>query len=107
LGDYNRARYDLNTAILYNRDLPLAYAYRGLLNFKVEDEESAIDDFTQALTLDPNMVDALRNRGVAYNKLGEKEKSIDDLKKYLEIARDAPDAGEVRQMLAELERAQS
>jgi regulator of sirC expression with transglutaminase-like and TPR domain len=64
----------------------------------------ALDDFTQALKLDPNQADALSYRGLGYQKLGEIDKAIEDFRNYLKLEKEAPDADEVRQRLAQLER---
>ena len=46
---------------------------------------SAIDDFTRAIELDPNDAKAYNNRGIAYRYLGEYQQAIDDSTKAIEL----------------------
>ena len=48
-----------------------AWYSRGVSRARLGDQAQAIADFTRALELDPNFVQAFYNRGLAYASLGE------------------------------------
>ncbi|MBI5892053.1 MAG: tetratricopeptide repeat protein [Deltaproteobacteria bacterium] len=54
--------------------------YQHALNKEYDD---AIETFTKAIALDPNLAQAYRNRGVAYDKKGHLDKAIEDLSKAI------------------------
>lgn len=78
LGDMDCAARLLpkNAAIRYNR---------GCANFALKDYTHAIDDFTQALTLDAGMAEAYYNRALAYLALEKKSEALEDLSKAGEL----------------------
>ena len=45
----------------------------------------AIEDFTRALMLMPELTNALNNRGIAYGKLGEYDRAVQDFSAVVEI----------------------
>jgi tetratricopeptide (TPR) repeat protein len=47
--------------------------------------QKAIEDYDQAITLNPQYARAFYNRGATYRKLGKKEKAIEDFKKAQEL----------------------
>jgi regulator of sirC expression with transglutaminase-like and TPR domain len=59
------------------------------------------------LDLAPNAAAELRDRGLLSAKLGAPRAAIDDLTRYLQVAPNAGDVGEVRRIIGELERSLS
>jgi tetratricopeptide (TPR) repeat protein len=47
--------------------------------------EAAIEDFTKAIKLNPNVADYYYNRGIAYGKLEQYEKALADINKAMEL----------------------
>jgi tetratricopeptide (TPR) repeat protein len=56
----------------------VAYTHRGLAYSEVRENNLAILDFSQAITLDPNYAPAYNDRGVAYKDNGEFDRAIED-----------------------------
>jgi len=59
---------------------------QGLENCRDEKLNKAIDLWTAALKIDPNMVPALRDRGLTRHKTGNYKKAVEDFSAALEIA---------------------
>ncbi len=70
---------------------PNANYNRGLAYAKLGEFPAAIEDYTQALRLNPNHAGAYNNRGNAYYKLGEYEKAIADYDACLALNPNFPD----------------
>ncbi len=67
----------------YSRSLainphPWVYYNRGVARLKTGDNQGALDDFTEALRLKPNYVNAYNNRGVVRLQRGDYKGAIDD-----------------------------
>ncbi|QOV23676.1 tetratricopeptide repeat protein [Anabaenopsis elenkinii] len=61
------------------------YFNRGLERSNLWDNQGAIDDFTQAIQIDPNLAQAYLNRGKARSDLGDKQGAIDDYTQAIKI----------------------
>src|SRR5690606_16285079 len=94
------------------------YVNAGLQAIAERDVEAAIDAFTNAIDLDPDMAVAYLHRGNAYAEAQEAELAIADLDRAIELAPDMPIAytsradaymlrGDVEAALADLSRALS
>ena len=46
---------------------------KGVQSMKSKDYMSAVQNFTEALLIDPSYIDALYNRGIAFKELGKNE----------------------------------
>jgi cytochrome c-type biogenesis protein CcmH/NrfG len=65
--------------------------------------QQAIAEYRKALKIDPNHVNAHRNMAVVLAfDLRDNKAAIPELEKYLQLAPNAPDAGEVRKVLENL-----
>ena len=53
----------------------------GMCFLEMKDYSTAIENFTQAIIMDPNYGYAYRNRGIAYRKIGSEEQARQDLQK--------------------------
>ncbi|WP_157750079.1 tetratricopeptide repeat protein, partial [Dolichospermum compactum] len=73
------------------------------------DKQGAIDDYTQAINIDPNYVNAYYNRGVIRSELGDKQGAIDDYTQAIKINPNYVDAyydrGLIRYQLGDKQRA--
>jgi tetratricopeptide (TPR) repeat protein len=72
--------------------LVCAYWSRGLLSSKINDYPSAIDDFTQAIKLDPYCAAAYFGRGGAFLAKGLPEPAVDDFKEATKLKADYQEA---------------
>jgi tetratricopeptide (TPR) repeat protein len=54
------------------------YYWKGYREGEDKNYEDAIKDYTQAIRLEPNQLDACFNRGVAFTHLNQYEKAIGD-----------------------------
>ncbi len=69
--------------------------------------QQAVEEYRKAIRLNPNHVYAHRNMGVVLAfDLNEKKEAAREFEKYLELAPNAPDAGEIRQMVQKLKSGQ-
>jgi tetratricopeptide (TPR) repeat protein len=72
--------------------------YRGVRQF-----DKAVEQYRKALKIDPNFPNGHRNLGVVLAfDLNKKPEAVQELKRYLELAPNAPDAGDIRQKIQEL-----
>ncbi len=65
--------------------VPGAFA-EGVAALNQDDPAAAIDKFTEALKLDPNLAEAYLNRGVAHLRLDQPAEAVADFDKALELA---------------------
>jgi len=77
------------------------YYSLGARYYKDEDYESAIRVFRRALDIDPELASAERSLAAALDQLGRRDEAAAHLRRYLELAPDAPDAARVRDRLSE------
>jgi tetratricopeptide (TPR) repeat protein len=52
----------------------------------------AVDDYSQAIKLDPEYAKAYADRGISFSKLGDKQKAMADYNAAIRIAPDYPNA---------------
>jgi len=60
------------------------------------DLETAIDEYTRVVELDPTYADAYYNRGLVYDDLGNWEAALVDFDRYVELVPEDPDGYESR-----------
>ena len=91
-GNYKAEIVDLDKAVQLNAALILPYIHRGIAKRNLGDAESthgnleearrlykaAIEDYTQAITLDPEFFFAYNNRGNAKHALGRYKAAVED-----------------------------
>ncbi len=67
------------------RNLLVAYYNRGLAYHRLGDHARAIEDFDQAIRLDPGLAIPYNDRGAAYRKLGDPARAIKDYDQALRL----------------------
>jgi tetratricopeptide (TPR) repeat protein len=93
LGDIEKAIEDYSRAIAVAHDAT-AYRCRALAYVKVKALSNAIDDFSQAILLEPNFRETYLNRAKAYEAIGDLENAQRDLQ-LAQAAGSKPGANEV------------
>lgn len=66
-------------------DEPAGYYQRGWFKDHIGDIEGALEDYTMAITLQPNVAYAYLNRGVLYRLKGENAKAESDFKQVVRL----------------------
>lgn len=61
-----------------------AYLWRGMAYGKASDAQKAIQDFSRALQINPQLYEAYKFRGNIFGMMKNYEQSVDDLTKFLE-----------------------
>jgi lipoprotein NlpI len=79
---------DIDSGKLKGHDLAIKYYNRGTEFNEKGDDDRAISDYNQAISLDPKYVSAYNNRGNAYKNKGNYDRAIAD---YSEAIRLNPD----------------
>jgi tetratricopeptide (TPR) repeat protein/S1-C subfamily serine protease len=74
---YREAEVAINKAIELS-PRAVFYINRGNVRNELGDKQGAIDDYTQAIKINPNDALAYYNRGIVRNELGDKQGAIDD-----------------------------
>jgi len=69
-----------------------AYYTRGLARYKMGDKQGAIEDYTEAIKLNKNLVLAYTNRGNCLYKIGKKQEAISDYTQAIKLNPNYPDA---------------
>jgi tetratricopeptide (TPR) repeat protein len=70
------------------RRLAAAYNNRGVAYRIKANYAQAIDDFNEAIRLEPNYANAFNNRGVAYKNMGELDRAVADYDQAIAIKPD-------------------
>jgi len=76
---------------LHGKALGAAYVFRGKAQAQRNELKAAIQDFSEALKIDPRATDALYNRGAAYALMGQSGPALGDFAQVLELASNDPD----------------
>ncbi|MGF1935823.1 MAG: tetratricopeptide repeat protein [Nostoc sp. ChiQUE02] len=77
LGLTNPGRIEQKSADIYYKE--------GIEKYNNKDFRGAIEDYTQAIQINPNYVDAYINRGLAHDDLGDKQVAIEDYNQAIKI----------------------
>jgi tetratricopeptide (TPR) repeat protein len=70
------------------KEIPETYRIRGEINYELKKYIQAVQDFTEAIELDPRLKSAYMNRGYVYNEQGEYLKATQDFKAVGELYAD-------------------
>lgn len=88
LGEYEKAKEDLDSAIDLNNDISLFYFSLAKLNEKTGDEDSAMNNYESAIEIDENYAEALTNYSLLLKGLGEYDEGIKYLNKAIKSSND-------------------
>ncbi|QYX30608.1 serine protease [Sphaerospermopsis torques-reginae] len=69
----------------YNTQLSIVYANRGGAYSELKEYKQAIDDYTQAIKIDPENAEYYKNRGLAYFQLKDYKQAINDYTQAIKI----------------------
>lgn len=87
-GALGKASDDYTQAVLLFSDpgcRAVAFCNRGLTHFRIGNPEQAIQDYNQAIAINPDYTDAFYNRALAYAALEEIERAIEDYNRVLAL----------------------
>lgn len=113
--DYDGAIDDIDNAILiaeelreqfqrdYNTTLAELYTIRGEIIFLIYEWDRVLENFNQAIELDPNYAPAYFQRGVLYYTMSQRENALADFEHYLELAPDGLYAEEAAQYIESIQ----
>jgi tetratricopeptide (TPR) repeat protein len=80
-----RATASCGTALEVDQELPEAHVTLGLINVGRGRFEEAVEEFEQALALDPSSADATRELARAYQGLGEIDRALETCERAIEL----------------------
>ena len=66
-------------------EMPRAYYYRGVANYRSELNEPAMEDFNKAIELDPESGDTYLQRGLLHYDLGDDQAALKDFNTAIEL----------------------
>lgn len=75
----------LNFSYLSENIYSNAYCFRGYLYDELGDYLKAIEDYTEAICLNPNIEAYYRGRAISHNKVGDTQGAIEDFSQALQI----------------------
>ena len=82
---YSHALELLDLAASINDKLPEIFNTRGILKVNAKDVKSGISDYTRAIELNPNYLDALDNRCRAYMLINRSDLALTDQEKVQDL----------------------
>jgi tetratricopeptide (TPR) repeat protein len=85
VNDFRRAEQDYSQALKLEQQDPEIWANRAAMRAAAQNYWEAIDDLNHALTIMPDMLEALRLRGQVWYKLGNEAKAEDDFRRVAEM----------------------
>ena len=83
-----RAFSYMNKAVAMNSTNPKAYYHRASLFMAVGNLQSAVQDFTTAIRLDPQYADAYTRRGMMYTLLDKDDEAKEDFDRAVQLGTD-------------------
>jgi tetratricopeptide (TPR) repeat protein len=86
---------------------PLVYVARGNIYRTMGDYLNAIQDYNQALVIDPDHAPAYYNRGLAYTLLEEMQNAVSDYQKAVSIYCEQEDWENYQEVLNNLQKIQT
>ncbi|WP_287127983.1 tetratricopeptide repeat protein [Candidatus Cyanaurora vandensis] len=94
------------TQAIQVKPLPEAFTGRGGARFFLGDSRGAIEDFNQAIQLNPQYAEAYNNRGAVKENQGDIAGAIDDLRQAAQLFQTQGEAGlaqRIRDMILRLQ----
>ncbi len=87
-GMTHRAFWYMNKAVMMNDTNPKGYYHRASLFMAVGNLQSAVQDFTTAIRLDPQYADAYTRRGMMYTLLDKDDEAKEDFDRAVQLGTD-------------------
>ncbi|MEJ2732616.1 MAG: tetratricopeptide repeat protein [Anaerolineae bacterium] len=84
LGRYQSSLQDLEQSLKLGEN-HWAYLYRAMVQERLGEERRAQENYTRAIRLKPELIEAYYRRGLLYAKAGEYEKAFQDESRVLEL----------------------
>ena len=85
-GNFQKAKERYQMILQIDKNNKWSYHNLGWIAMEFENKlDDAIDNFSKALVIDQNFVEAAYNRGVAYEKKGDKKMAVDNYNQALKI----------------------
>ncbi len=81
---------------------PSFYKYRGIVHYNRGEYQQALENFNEAIALDPGYGNAYKHRALVYRESGEYARALNDLEYYLSITPEAPDALKIKEIIEDL-----
>ncbi len=72
-------------------------------DFFLKEYQAAIDDYTRAIQITPDSVDAYRNRAAVHLNLGNKQKAIKDYQKAATLYKKQGEKNKLKKILEKLQ----
>ena len=66
-------------------EMPRAYYYRGVANYRSEINDQAMDDFNKSIELDPESGDTYLQRGLLHYDLGDEQAALKDFNTAIDL----------------------
>jgi tetratricopeptide (TPR) repeat protein len=79
INNFNEAQKILKLSLNFAHNNPIVFYNLGIIALNQKYYDYAINNFSQAIDLKPNLTNAYINRGIAYLKTGVPEKAVQDL----------------------------
>jgi tetratricopeptide (TPR) repeat protein len=116
ISNFNEAHKILKLSLNFAHNNPGVFYNLGIIALKQKHYDYAINNFSQAIELKPNLTNAYVNRGVAYLKTGDSEKAVQDFTQAVALNPTDPEIyynrafvyenlGEIEKALADYSRA--
>ncbi|MEM7760619.1 MAG: tetratricopeptide repeat protein [Cyanobacteria bacterium P01_A01_bin.40] len=86
---------DYNNLLTLQSDKFSAYKLRGDAYHNLQNHEQAIQDWSQALAINPNDAELLTHRGISYLKTQQLAKGIEDLRQVTQLCPHHPEAYQI------------
>jgi tetratricopeptide (TPR) repeat protein len=83
--EFEKALSILDTILVFNPSNAVAYYDRGIINYKKDDLNKAIEDYNKAIKIDPLFSRAFYNRGLAYYEKGKLDEANADYYKATQL----------------------
>jgi len=75
------------------------HLHLGIMHLLSGDMKGAIEDFNQAILINPNYAEAYKGRGVAKVQLGDEKEAIEDLQKAADIFQEQEETAKYQEVI--------
>ena len=93
---YEQALEQIDKAIAHNPDFAKAYLFRGMISYRMDNDNYAIRDYTYAIDLDPDETFSYYGRGLVYKNSGRYKDAIADFDRAIRQESDVAELYVVR-----------